>query len=105
MKKRKLVTCSPLQTCWEGFTGAGELGHFSGLRGCFQEAGLDLFCEVSREGLEDQWVEAKEGAGFRILEGRALYQAEVCEGGLWPLGHCSPGQWQEQGPHSQQASS
>lgn len=86
MKKRKLVTCSPLQTCWEGFTGAGELGHFSGLQGCPQEAGLDLFCEVSREGPEDQQVEAKKGAGFQILEGRALYPAEVCEGGPWPLG-------------------
>lgn len=45
-----------------------------------------MFCEVSREGPEDQQVEAKEGAGFRILEGRALYQAEVCEGGPWLLG-------------------
>lgn len=45
-----------------------------------------MFCEVSREGPEDQQVEAKKGAGFRILEGRALYPAEVCEGGPWPLG-------------------
>ena len=41
-----------------------------------------MFCEVSREGPEDQQVEAKKGTGFQILEGRA----EVCEGGPWPLG-------------------